>query len=321
MTEPIREPGSPTMGDFLEYRSFHGTLRGPTYAVWAIARTGLGLLFRRKLFWGLYLMGLILFFLYFFGQYLLVWAGSQDLGQSIRVGPFARIPRKELIDNLRTMLKMDGSPPMFHNFFQTQGSIVMVLFALAGAQLVGNDFRFRSFPFYFSKPIGPLHYFLGKGLAAAVLLNLLTTIPALILFFQAWFLGDWSWNVAKMKLLFSILGYGAVLTWGLVPLLLASASGLTRTIPIAMFWIFCFLFLRGISEGLVDRLGYSPNWKTIDLWNDLGLIGSQILGMGPEPKNRNTNPDFGFALGLVLVIPILSLAYLRLRLSKVEVLR
>ena len=321
MTESLREPGSPTLGDFLEYRPFQGKLREPSYAIWAIGRTGLGLLFRRKLFWGLYLMGLILFFLYFFGQYLLVWAGSQDFGQSIRVGPFGRIPRKELIDTLRTMLKMDGSPTMFHNFFQTQGSIVMVLFALAGAQLVGNDFRFRSFPFYFSKPIGPLHYLLGKGLAAAVLLNLLTTIPALLLFFQAWFLGDWSWNMEKIRLLFSILGYGAVLTWGLVPLLLASASGLTRTIPIAMFWIFCFLFLRGISEGLVDRLGYAANWKTIDLWNDLGMVGSRILGIADEAKNRNTKPEFMVVLAIVTVIPLLSLAYLRMRLSKVEVLR
>ena len=255
MTESLREPGSPTLGDFLEYRPFQGKLRGRSYAIWAIGRTGLGLLFRRKLFWGLYLMGLILFFLYFFGQYLLVWAGSQDFGQSIRIGPFGRIPRKELIDTLRTMLKMDGSPTMFHNFFQTQGSIVMVLFALAGAQLVGNDFRFRSFPFYFSKPIGPL------------------------------------------------------------------ASGLTRTIPIAMFWIFCFLFLRGISEGLVDRLGYAANWKTIDLWNDLGMVGSRILGIADEAKNRNTKPEFMVVLAIVTVIPLLSLAYLRMRLSKVEVLR
>lgn len=321
MSEFLREPGSPTMGDFLEYRPFRGRLRGPMSAVWAIARTSLGLLFRRKLFWGLYLLGLIIFFLYFFGQYLLVWAGSQDSGQAIRVGPFARIPRKELIDGLRNMLKMDGSPGMFHNFLQTQGSIVMVIFALAGAQLVGNDFRFRSFPFYFSKPIGTFHYLLGKGMAAAVLLNMLTTIPALVLFFQAWFLGDWSWSEAKFRLFLSILGYGAILTWGLVPLLLASSAGLTRTIPIAMFWIFSFLFLHGVAEGLVDRLGYPANWKALDLWNDLGQVGSRVLGVVVEAKNAPKQPDFSLVLGIVLTIPILSFIYLKIRLSRVEVLR
>ena len=88
-----------------------------------------------------------------------------------------------------------------------------------------------------------------------------------------------------------------------------------------MFWIFCFLFLRGISEGLVDRLGYAANWKTIDLWNDLGMVGSRILGIADEAKNRNTKPEFMVVLAIVTVIPLLSLAYLRMRLSKVEVLR
>lgn len=51
----------------------------------------------------------------------------------------------------------------------------------------------------------------------------------------------------------------------------------------------CFLFLRGISEGLVDRLGYAANWKTIDLWNDLGMVGSRILGIADEAKTATRN--------------------------------
>ena len=51
----------------------------------------------------------------------------------------------------------------------------MIVLALAGAVLVGNDFRFGSLPFYLSKPLGRWHYVLGKCLAVAVFVNLMTT--------------------------------------------------------------------------------------------------------------------------------------------------
>ena len=41
----------------------------------------------------------------------------------------------------------------------------MIVLALAGSVLVGNDFRFGSLPFYLSKPLGRWHYVLGKCLA------------------------------------------------------------------------------------------------------------------------------------------------------------
>ena len=62
--------------------------------------------------------------------------------------------------------------------------MVMVMLALAGSVLVGNDFQFGSLPFYLSKPLSSWHYLLGKCLAVAVFVNLMTTLPALVLFVQ-----------------------------------------------------------------------------------------------------------------------------------------
>ncbi|HEY1378121.1 MAG TPA: hypothetical protein VGF55_15070, partial [Gemmataceae bacterium] len=61
----------------LHYRPYRGRLGGPAGAVWAVARTGLRTILRRKLFWGLYALGLMMFLLFFFGQYLMAWAASQ----------------------------------------------------------------------------------------------------------------------------------------------------------------------------------------------------------------------------------------------------
>ena len=63
----------------------------------------------------------------------------------------------------------------------------MIVLALAGAVLVGNDFRWGGLPFYLSKPLTRWHYLLGKCLAVAVFVNLMTTVPALVLYlFAVW---------------------------------------------------------------------------------------------------------------------------------------
>ena len=71
----------------------------------------------------------------------------------------------------------------------------MIVLALAGSVLVGNDFRFGSLPFYLSKPLGRWHYVLGKCLAVAVFVNVMTTILALILLVEYGLLDSWDYFV------------------------------------------------------------------------------------------------------------------------------
>ncbi len=71
--------------------------------------------------------------------------------------------------------------------------MVMIVLALAGSVLIGNDFRYGSLRVaYLSKPLSRRHYLLGKGLAVAVFINLLTTLPALALFVEYGLI--YSWN-------------------------------------------------------------------------------------------------------------------------------
>lgn len=317
----MSEPTPPRLGELLAYRPYRGIHLGPWRSSLALTRSDLSQIFGKWLFWILYLLGMLIFFLYFFGQYILVWAGTLNDGQLLPAGPFGRIQVKDLVDALRSLLKMDGSAEMFRNFLQTQGAIVMVIFAMAGAQLIGNDFRFRSFAFFFSKPIRYHHYLFAKGLSAAVLLNLLTTVPALLLFVENLSLEDWNWSVGKTRLLLGILGYGVVLTLGLIPLFLAVSAGLTRTIPIAMFWILVFVFLRGVAATLVERLRLSNFFKLLDLWNDLVLVGNRLLGAPNESRLAPYQPPLWSACLTLVLLGLACLLYLRFRLGRVEVVR
>jgi len=163
-------------------------------------------MFRRKLFWALYAFGLLSFLMFFFGQYLLAWAELQVAEQTVRVFGVRQNPA-QLIALLRTGLRLDGSAESYRLFMSYQGYMVMILLALAGSLVVGNDFQVGSLPFYLSKPLSPWHYVLGKCLAIGVFVNLMTTLPAVILFVQYRSLYDWGAFSTELALLAGILGY------------------------------------------------------------------------------------------------------------------
>src|SRR5262245_10887983 len=257
----------------LHYRAWRGEFRPPAASVWPVARVALGMLFRRKLFWFLYAQGLLIFLLFFFGQYLLDWAETRIPSTPIQLGQFRAEPDR-LIRLLRQGLRLlNGSQETFRDFFAYQGSMVMVVLALAGSVLVGNDFQFGSLPFYLAKPLSRWHYVAGKCLAVAVVVNMLTTLPALVLYAQKGF-DEWDYFVdpdfflesntgvgpAGLPLLLGILAYGLVLTVCLSLLLVATASWLRRTMPMIMAWTTLFLFFRLLAGILVDGLRSDERW-------------------------------------------------------------
>ena len=94
---------------------------------------------------------------------------------------------------LRDQLKLAGNGETYRNFFWYQSYIILIVLALGGSMLVGNDIRHGSMAFYLSKPIRPWHYLLGKCLAAGAFINMLTTLPALVLFVEFGFLDGWDY--------------------------------------------------------------------------------------------------------------------------------
>ena len=162
------------------------------------------------------------------------------------------------------------------------------------------------------------HYLLGKCLAVAVFVNLMTTLPALVLFVQYGLLDSWSYFADNGRLLAGILGYGLLLTVCLSLMIVSMAVWLRRTVPLIMTWTTVFIFCRLLGAALVEGFRYHPRWRLMDLWNDSYLIGSACMGVALDP---NRQPAVWEALLLLGALALLCLIYLNLRIRAVEVVR
>jgi ABC-2 type transport system permease protein len=307
--------------NLLHYRPWRGQLGPAALSVWPIARTALWMIFRRQMFWVLYAFGLLIFFMFFFGQYLLAWGASQLSEQTVRVG-IVRAEPERLVHVLREVLHLNGSAYTYRNFFWYQGYMVMIVLAFAGSILVGNDFHFGSLPFYLAKPLGRWHYVLGKCLAVAVFVNLMTTLPAVVLFVQYGLIDPDSPGISyftgSLRLFVGILGYGLLLTVCLSLMLVAAATWLQRTIPMIMTWTTLFFFFRLLAITLVDGFRYDPRLRLIDLWNDTYLVGNFCLGNEMIHSAQPPVYEAGLLLG---ALSILCLIYLNQRIRAVEIVR
>jgi hypothetical protein len=186
--------------------------------------------------------------------------------------------------------------------------------------LVGNDFFHGSLPFYLSKPIGRRHYILGKCLAIGVVVNGLTTLPAIVLWLQAGLLYDWkTYYFDNLDLLAGILGYGLVLTVCLSLLVVTTAIWVRQTVPMVMIWMGVFVLLRMMASWLVDGLKFDAEWKLFDLWNDLYLCGISCLGAPHDTVRPAPQPEYWQAWLTVAGVCAACGLYLRKRIQAVEI--
>ena len=241
-------------------------------------------------------------------------------------------PSRMFVGIRRALGVLNGSQDTYQYFFAYQGAIVIVTLSLAGSIMVGNDFTNRSLVFYLAKPINRWHYILGKSLAVAIVVQLMTTLPALLLYGQHAF-DDWDYFLnpdffydngtgkgpAGIPLLLAVLGYGTLLSVFLSILLVATASWMRRTMPLIMVWMSMFFFLRLLANLLVDGLRYNARWRLLDLWSDLTLLGQGCLGYAPENISPQPHPEFWEA-GLMLAgVGLTCVIYLNRRTRGVEI--
>jgi ABC-type transport system involved in multi-copper enzyme maturation permease subunit len=302
----------------LRYRPWRGTLRGPAYSAAALARASLKLVVRRRLFWGLFALGLLVFLFFFYAQYLVVWLNAQLTTETVR---FAGIPvAAGDLTKVLGRLALNGSDHTFGNFVWFQGYVLVIVLALAGSVLVGNDFAHGSLPFYLAKPIGRWHYVLGKCLAVGAVVNLYTTLPAALLWVEAGLLYDWqTYYLDNLHLLAGVVGYGLVLTACLGLLTVATAVWVRRTVPLVMVWMGVFVLLRLVAAWLVDGLKADQRWRLLDLWNDLYLCGLWCLGADPGTVRPQPQPAYWEAAAAVGGVCAGCLLYLRRRVQAVEI--
>jgi ABC-type transport system involved in multi-copper enzyme maturation permease subunit len=310
---PVFHPGHASPESLLRYRPWRGSLGGPWRGALAVARLSLAGLIRRKLVWVLLAFAALIFLSFFFGQYLLIWAVGQINEEEVRVAGFQRVNPNNLIRDLNKELKLNGSAETFRNLFWYEGSILIVTLAFVGAQIVGNDFRHRSLPFYLSKPLAGRHYIAGKCLAVSAIVLAVTALPAMALFIEYGLLDSWEYFWRSGRLFFGILGYGAVIAVTLSLLLVAVTSTVQKTAPLVMVWSAIFILIPSVAQFLAVETA-SPNWRLIDLWNCAYVVGNRMLGITLDKQ-----PSTGAASAVLIATCLFSGLILARRVKAVEV--
>src|SRR5581483_3957435 len=150
------------------YREWGGRRRSPWWSCFTLVRVGLGLIFRRWVFWALIGLGLLHFCFYFAIVYLKATIRVQNPGF------------EEFLDQF----KLTGTGGAYADFMNLQATITALLLAFAGSTLIGSDYRQGGMVFYLSRAIDRRHYIVGKLLAIASVVTIITTLPAIVLFIE-----------------------------------------------------------------------------------------------------------------------------------------
>ena len=90
------------------------------------------------------------------------------------------VTRDELVNELRPRI---WSRILFNFFKIPQGIALIIVIGIVAPKLIAHDVRSRAFLLYFSKPIKPWQYLLGKIMVVITYVAAITTVPAFILYF------------------------------------------------------------------------------------------------------------------------------------------
>jgi hypothetical protein len=289
--------------EFAGYRRWEGKLRPPRLACWPIVRTGVMLVLTRKIFWTLFAAGLLLFFRLFVIIYIKAQLAVEN----------------PMFSRFLDRFELTGTGEAYHRFMFFQGAVTMLLLAFAGSMLIGSDYQQGGLMFYLSRSIGRRHYIVGKLLAIASVVLLITTLPAVVLYLEyGLFSNSLDYFRENPRILAGILGYGAVMAITLSVLLAAIASWIPSTVPLVMTWSCIFVLLPVLAD-VMEHVSDDHRWLLLDLWRDLRLLGRWCFGSIRE--RRNEDELIVWAACIVLGVCVFaSLAFLR-RVRAVEVVR
>ena len=291
--------------DIARYHGWQGTRGGAWRGVAAMVRVGLIQVFRRKSYWIVLGMGLFQFLAF----WAVIWAVTQikDLPSEARQGMLEAFGF--------SAASRGGRENGYNMFIERQSVVVMILLTFTGSLLVGADFRNNSLVFYLSRSIGRGHYIVGKLLTVAVLVSLLTTVPALLLFVEyGMFTSSFDYWLTQWRIPVAVVFYGAILSTVLSIALVTMSAYLQRMAPIAITWASLFVLLRAMRGLLKEQSSY---WGLIDPWRDMHFVGRLIF----DQFRNDTERQFAhYAAWLLIAVCAICLIALVRRVRAVEVI-
>ncbi|MBY0586774.1 hypothetical protein K2X85_06335 [bacterium] len=283
------------------YRSTVRGRFGDVRAVLAIIRANLAVIFRYPFFWVLISVSM----LHFLVTFALIYMKNQLAAEQ----SFSFAAR--LFDEI----EVTGSGKAYLGFLVRQTESVYIMLAYASAVLLATDFQAGGINFYLSRPIGRVHYLLGKLGTLAILVAIQTWLPAIGLFVEAaLYASDFEYVREHTTILVGITGYSLLLM--IVPSLLGLTIAILfrKTAAIVVVWI-GLLFVLPAFGALLSLIFSSGHFLMIGLRYDLRVLGGSLFGL----VSRAGEARFPYILIIVLSLSMICLAIILRRLRPVEV--
>lgn len=209
---------------------------------------------------------------------------------TIGVGVPMYISRHEIFENALgggglPLTWSDALIPISYRFYPWVAFVVS-LTVLSG--VVARDLRAGAFEFYFSRPVRPIDYVIGKVGGAAVLMSFFLLVgPLLLSLFRVGLSRSTDELMTTLIVVPKTLLIGAVstLAFAVVPLAFSALSSRPRNTIVA--WAAFYLMVGGTALGLSVGLEI-PALAALDLGSAingfaLGLFGVTFLNFSPTP--------------------------------------
>jgi ABC-type transport system involved in multi-copper enzyme maturation permease subunit len=191
----------------------------------------------------------------------------------------------------------------------------------AGAPAIADDLTHRAFQFYFAKPVTALQYLLGRVLAVATWVFLLTFVPALLLDLALVGTAPRELIAEQAGLLFPAFLYSLVLS-AVMSTTSVAVSSLSKSRALTMSaWITVFIVphvLAAVVDAIARASGEPEGWPWLYLGSFTGLLGNLADALFKIENASALEWYYGVPI-LVLLIALAS-AFTMHRIKRAEVI-
>lgn len=155
----------------------------------------------------------------------------------------------------------------------------------AGAGAIAEDFTFKSFQFYFAKPVTPPQYLLGRIGAVAIWVFMLTFPPALLIVLELVGTAPEELRLEQAGLLLPALFYSLIMSV-VTSAAAIGVSSLSKSRALTMSaWITLFLVPHALGT-IVEAISEWPWLLLASLPAVLGVVGDALFKIEPETALR-----------------------------------
>jgi len=227
------------------YSAYTGSVTSVGSRIFVVARYAFAEAWSSKITIGLFTVCLVPCLVFMFGIYL----ANNPLARSLIGAKGSQF------------IAIDAS--YFLRILQTQSWLALVLTSWVAPRLIGFDLADNALPILLSHPVSRFNYLLGKFLALAASLSVVTWIPCLLLFIYQGYSSDLPWVAANLRIAAGLIA-GAAIWIGFLSLLGLALSSWVKWRVVATGAIFAAVFVPAgvgaiVSAVLRTRWGFLLN--------------------------------------------------------------